>query len=70
MDLNTAWYLLITVLIIGYAILDGFDLGTGILYLFFRKKEERSLFRRSVVVFASLMIRLSSVVFFESNVGV
>lgn len=29
MDLNMIWFLLIAVLIIGYAILDGFDLGVG-----------------------------------------
>lgn len=32
MDLNTAWFLLVGVLIIGYAVLDGFDLGVGSLY--------------------------------------
>ncbi len=43
MDLNTIWYLLIGVLIIGYAILDGFDLGVGVLHLFAAKtdKEKR-----------------------------
>ena len=34
MDLNTAWFLLIGVLLTGYAILDGFDLGVGVLHLF------------------------------------
>lgn len=32
MDLNIAWFLLISVLFVGYAILDGFDLGIGSLF--------------------------------------
>jgi cytochrome bd ubiquinol oxidase subunit II len=34
MDLNTIWFLLIAVLIAGYAVLDGFDLGVGVIHLF------------------------------------
>jgi cytochrome bd ubiquinol oxidase subunit II len=41
MDLNTIWFLLFGVLITGYAILDGFDLGVGVLHLFARSEEER-----------------------------
>ena len=41
MDLNTAWYLLIGVLLVGYALLDGFDLGVGVLHLFARDERER-----------------------------
>lgn len=41
MDLNIIWFLLIGILIAGYAILDGFDLGVGVLYLFARSEEER-----------------------------
>jgi len=41
MDLNTAWYLLFGVLVTGYAILDGFDLGVGVLHLFARNETER-----------------------------
>lgn len=41
MDLNTIWFLLIGVLLIGYAILDGFDLGVGVLHLFARDNRER-----------------------------
>lgn len=40
MDLNTVWFLLVGVLIIGYAILDGFDLGVGSLYYLLGKTEE------------------------------
>jgi cytochrome d ubiquinol oxidase subunit II len=36
MDLNEIWYCLIGVLLTGYAILDGFDLGVGILHIFHR----------------------------------
>jgi len=43
MDLNTAWFLLITVLLAGYAVLDGFDLGVGVLHLFARSEHERRL---------------------------
>jgi cytochrome d ubiquinol oxidase subunit II len=41
MDLNTVWYLLIGVLLIGYAILDGFDFGVGVLSLFARNEKEK-----------------------------
>ncbi|UCE61283.1 MAG: cytochrome d ubiquinol oxidase subunit II [Phycisphaerales bacterium] len=41
MDLNTTWFLLIWVLLTGYAILDGFDLGVGVLHLFARDERER-----------------------------
>ncbi len=43
MDLNIVWFLLIGILIAGYSILDGFDLGVGILYLFAKDEEERRL---------------------------
>lgn len=41
MDLNTIWYALIAILFGGYALLDGFDLGVGILSLFSRNEKER-----------------------------
>ena len=41
MDLHSIWYVLIAVLIAGYAILDGFDLGVGILHLFMKKEEDK-----------------------------
>jgi len=40
-DLNTAWFVLFGVLITGYAILDGFDLGVGVLHLFAHDNTER-----------------------------
>lgn len=39
--LQLTWGLLIGVLLTGYVILDGFDLGVGFWYLFARKDEER-----------------------------
>lgn len=41
MDLNTIWFGLIGVLFSGYALLDGFDLGVGVLSLFSRNEKER-----------------------------
>ena len=41
MDLNTIWFLLVGVLLIGYAILDGFDLGVGVLHLFTTGEDRR-----------------------------
>ena len=43
MDLNTTWFVLVGVLFAGYAILDGFDLGVGILHLFIKGDTERRL---------------------------
>src|SRR5690606_17815197 len=41
MDLNTTWFILVFVLLIGYAILDGFDLGVGVLHMLARDNHER-----------------------------
>ncbi|MBL7190450.1 cytochrome d ubiquinol oxidase subunit II [bacterium] len=48
MDLNTIWYLLIGILIAGYAVLDGFDLGVGVLHLTARNDKERRIFLNSI----------------------
>jgi len=48
MDLNTAWFLLIWVLLAGYAILDGFDLGVGVLHLFARDERQRRIHMNAV----------------------
>ncbi len=40
-DLNTIWFVLVGVLFTGYAILDGFDLGTGALHLLTKTDTER-----------------------------
>lgn len=39
--LQITWFLLIGVLVIGYAILDGFDLGVGVLHFFAKDETER-----------------------------
>lgn len=47
--LGIIWFFLIFLLIAGYFVLDGFDLGVGVLYPFLGKDdEERSLMRRSI----------------------
>lgn len=38
-DLQVIWFLLVGVLLVGYAILDGFDLGVGMLHLFVAKND-------------------------------
>src|SRR3954451_8298807 len=48
MDLNTLWFVLLGVLLAGYAILDGFDLGVGILQPIARTDEERRMFLNSI----------------------
>jgi len=48
MDLNTIWFLLVGVLIAGYAILDGFDLGAGVLHLFTRDERERRIMMNAI----------------------
>lgn len=40
MDLNTLWFILITVLFTGFFVLEGFDYGVGILLPFLGKKDE------------------------------
>jgi cytochrome d ubiquinol oxidase subunit II len=47
-DLNTLWFVLLGVLLAGYAILDGFDLGVGILHLAARNERERRLMVNSI----------------------
>jgi cytochrome bd ubiquinol oxidase subunit II len=51
MLLQIVWLLLIGILVIGYAILDGFDLGVGFWHLFAKKREERSAFITSIEPF-------------------
>ena len=48
MDLNTIWFVLVGVLLAGYAILDGFDLGVGILHPFVQGDVERRLSINSI----------------------
>ncbi len=46
MDLNTLWFILITVLFIGFFFLEGFDYGVGILLPFLGKNDEE---RRMII---------------------
>lgn len=48
-NLNSIWFILIFFFITGYAILDGFDLGVGILHLFTRGDNERGDNERQVM---------------------
>lgn len=48
MDLNLLWFVLLGVLLAGYAILDGFDLGVGILHPAFRNESHRRLAINSI----------------------
>jgi len=41
MNLNIIWFILYGVLITGYAILDGFDLGVGVIHLFTKNETEK-----------------------------
>ena len=48
MDLNTVWFILVGVLLTGYAMLDGFYLGVGALHLFVKKDEDRRIFLNAI----------------------
>lgn len=47
-DFQFAWFTIFVILLTGYAILDGFDLGVGIIHLFSKKDEERRLMLNSI----------------------
>ncbi len=48
MDLNTVWFVLVGILLTGYAVLDGFDLGTGPLLLCVKNDDERRVFLNAI----------------------
>ncbi|GMU96072.1 MULTISPECIES: cytochrome d ubiquinol oxidase subunit II [Ignavibacterium] len=48
LDLNTIWFILIGLLLTGYAILDGFDLGIGALHLLVKKDIDRRVMLNSI----------------------
>src|SRR5262245_4958802 len=48
MDLHVVWFILLGVLLAGYAVLDGFDLGVGILHLLARTDQDRRLFINAI----------------------
>lgn len=47
-SLNTLWFVLLGILLFGYAVLDGFDLGVGIIYPFIRGDRERRVALNSI----------------------
>ncbi|PKO16010.1 cytochrome d ubiquinol oxidase subunit II [candidate division BRC1 bacterium HGW-BRC1-1] len=47
-DYNLLWFFLVGVLLTGYAILDGFDLGVGSLHLFTRNDHDRRILMNSI----------------------
>jgi cytochrome d ubiquinol oxidase subunit II len=53
MDLPTIWFGLLGVFLAGYAVLDGFDLGVGVLHLFARSEDERGVLIESIGPFWS-----------------
>jgi cytochrome bd ubiquinol oxidase subunit II len=45
----TLWFLLVALMLVGYVVLDGFDLGVGAIYKWVaRSRDERALVRRSI----------------------
>ncbi len=47
--MTTVWYILVTFMLTAYVVLDGFDLGAGVLHLLIaRKNEERRLVLRAI----------------------
>jgi cytochrome d ubiquinol oxidase subunit II len=48
LDLNTVWFILVGVLLSGYASLDGFDLGVGALHLFTKGDHDRRVMINSI----------------------
>lgn len=46
--LEFGWFTVFVILLTGYAILDGFDLGVGMLHLFTKKDEERRIMLNSI----------------------
>ncbi len=48
LDLNTIWFMLIGILFVGYAMLDGFDLGVGALHLFLKDDQERRIMLNAI----------------------
>lgn len=48
MDLHIFWFVVLGVLLMGYAILDGFDLGVGILHLTVNRDDDRRILMNSI----------------------
>lgn len=48
LDLNTVWFALVGLMFIGYAVLDGFDLGIGGIYLFTKEDRHRRMLLNAI----------------------
>ena len=48
MDINVFWFSIVGLLLSGYAMLDGFDLGVGIVHFTARTDTERRIFLNSI----------------------
>ncbi len=48
MDLNLLWFMLLGLLLTGYAVLDGFDLGVGIVHLAARRDTDRRVLMNAI----------------------
>ena len=48
MNLHLIWFMLLGLLLTGYAVLDGFDLGVGTLHLLARGDKERRMFMAAI----------------------
>ncbi len=48
MDLHVIWFILLGIVLAGYAVLDGFDLGVGILHPVARTDHERRIFLNAI----------------------
>lgn len=48
MDLHLVWFVILAVLLTGYAILDGIDFGVGILHIFSRTDKDRRIHLNSI----------------------
>lgn len=51
MDLNIVWFLLIGFLLVGYAILDGYDLGTGMHHFFVKRENDKQAMIKAIAPF-------------------
>ena len=49
MDLQIVWFILVTVLFVGFFFLEGFDYGVGTILPFFAKNEFNSLLSLSIL---------------------
>ncbi len=71
-DLNTLWFFLVGILLTGYAILDGFDLGVGMLHLWVKGDKERRIMINAIgpLLFLFAMGIFPNVVISNSYAGV